>query len=451
MRQEADIMIRNSTVYTQDAVRSVLPQTDVAIRDGKIVAIGDLPRTQWSAKMTLDGTGKALFPGMQNLHVHAFQSLMKGLGADKNLMAWLQAAPLRCGPPMTAELYALGTKIAAMESLKCGVTTMGDFNYLQQNSEIPRASIETMEQVGIRGIYMDCYHDTGLEMGVHPSFIHPAEECIRRTDALVQEYVNEQHPLVRVWAGASVPWGTTEALYKAMVDYSNTTGIPYTMHVLETEEDNNFTKERFGKTVVQTMEDLGVLTDRLLAVHCVRLQEEEIPVFARHGVNVVYCPVSNAYLGSGIPKMASMLKQGVNITMGTDGAASNNSSDMIESLKFGLLLQKAETCSSVAMSAQNMLDFVTVNAAKATHRTDLGSIEVGKLADLFLFDPSYLRSSPDFDTMATLMYNASQENVEATIVHGRLAYYKGDFACGLDEKQVAAEASEKMKAFLQRL
>ena len=447
MTQHADLMIRNITIYTQDAQRTVLPDTDIAVKDGKILAIGALADT-WTADTVLDGTGKTLFPGMQNLHVHNFQSLLKGLGADLNLMEWLKAAPLWGGPSMNGKLYALGTKVAAMEALRSGVTTLADFNYVQHDQDIPRACIETMEAVGVRGIYMDCYHDTGLEMGVFPGFIHPADECIKRTDALVKEYVNDKHPLTRVFAGASVPWGTTEALYKAMTEYSEATGIPYTMHFLETEEDNQFTMKRFGKPVVAALEEMNVLTDRLLAVHCVCLKEEEISAFVRHGVNAVYCPASNAYLGSGIPPMASMLKQGVNITMGTDGAASNNSGDMIESLKIGLLLQKVGTRSSVAMSAQNMLDFTTVNAAKACKRPDLGSIEVGKLADMFIFNPNFIRSSPNFNTMATLMYNSSQENIETTIVNGKIAYHKGNFACGLEEASVAAEADRTMKEFM---
>ena len=149
--------------------------------------------------------------------------------------------------------------------------------------------------------------------------------------------------------------------------------------------------------------------------------------------------------------MASMLRQGVNITMGTDGAASNNSSDMIESLKIGLLLQKVGTRSSEAMSAQNMLDFTTVNAAKATHRPDLGSIEVGKLADMFIFNPAFVRSCPNFDTLATLMYNSSQENVETTIVNGRVVYHKGNFACGLEEAAVVAEVDQAAKEFIQQV
>lgn len=449
MRQHADLLIRNITVYTQDTERRILRGTDVAVRDGKIAEIGE--NLDWTADTTLDGTGKALFPGMQNLHVHIFQSLLKGLGADLSLMNWLKAAPLRAGPHMNGKLVALACKVAAMESLKCGVTTLSDFNYLQQDDEIPHVTIQTLEQVGIRGIYMDCYHDTGLEMGVFPGFIHPADECIRRTDALVSEYCGDAHPLIRVWAGASVPWGTTERLYRSMVEYSGATGIPYTMHLLETETDNDFTMKEFGLPAVAVLKKFGVLTDRLLAVHCVRLKEEEIGDLADAGASAVYCGTCNAYLGSGTPPIAPMSRRGVNITMGTDGAASNNSSDMLESLKFGLLLQKAHYCDPTALTAQDMLDFATVNAARAARRPDLGSIEAGKLADMFIYNPVYLRSSPDFDTLSTLMYNSSQENIEATIVNGRIVYYRGNFTCGLEESAVAAEAQREMKAFMERV
>lgn len=451
MKQHADLMIRNITVYTQNEEREVLLQTDVAVIGDKIAAVGKLPEREWTADTILDGTGKALFPGMHNMHVHVFQSLLKGLGADLNLIDWVKAATLRCGPYMTPELYGLACKVAAMECLKCGVTTLADFNYLQQNDIFPHVSIETMEQVGIRGIYMDCYHDTGLEMGVNPALIHPADECISRTDALVTQYHNGRHPLIRIWAGASVPWGTTEHLYRAMAEYSESTGILYTMHILETEEDNQFTRKNFGKSVVEVMEELGVLTDRLLAVHCVCLKEEEIGVFARHKVNAAYCPMANTYLGSGIPPIASMHHGGINITMATDGAASNNSSDMIESLKMGLLLQKGAARNPAILTAQNMLDFATLNAARSEHREDIGTIEPGKLADLFLFNPTFLRSSPNFDTLTTLMYSSSQENIETTIVGGRIVYHKGNFACGLDEKAVAAEAEQAAKDFLTRV
>lgn len=445
--QLADLLIKNITVYTQDATRKILPSVDVAVCGDKIVAIGALA-DQWKGKTTLDGTGKFLFPGMHNLHVHIFQSLIKGLGADLNLMAWIQKAPLFFGNKMTPKLQELACKVVAMESLKCGVTTMSDFNYVQHNDDLPHVCIQTMEQMGIRNIYMDCYHDTGADTGVCPEFIHPADVCIKRTDALVKAYCNDDHPLTRVFAGASVPWGTTEALYRAIAEYSDATGLPYTMHILETEEDNKFTMEHFNMPVVETLEKFGCLNDRLLAVHCVCLKPHEVEAFAKNQVNAVYCAASNTYLGSGIPPMAQLTKLGGNVVLGTDGAASNNSSDMIESLKLSLLLQKVAQRDSTALSAQNMLDYATVNGAKATKRPDLGTIEVGQLADMFIYDPYFVRSVPTFDPMATLMYNSSQENIETTIVGGKVAYHKGQFACGLDERSVAMEAQEVMTQFM---
>lgn len=451
MLQHADLFIHNITVYTQDAQRTVLPATDVAVKDGRITAIGKNLQEQWEASVVLDGTGKALFPGMHNMHVHVFQSLLKGLGADLNLLGWVAAATMKTGPAMTGELYRLGCTVAAMESLKSGVTTLADFNYLQHDDEIPHACIETMERIGIRGIYMDCYHDTGTEMGVDPAIIHPADECIRRTEALVKKYHTDAHPLIRVWAGASVPWATTERLYRAMAEYSKSSGVLYSMHILETEEDNQYTYKHYGKSVVETLEAFGVLSERLLAVHCVCLKDAEIEALARHRVNAVYCPMANTYLGSGISPIAAMHRRGVTITMGTDGAASNNSSDMLESMKMGLLLQKGAARDASVLTAQNMLDFTTISPAKAAGRDDLGSIEVGKQADLFVYNPAYLRSSPNFNTLATLMYNSSQENIETTIVNGRIVYDKGSFACGLDEAAVVAEVEGRMRTFMSRI
>jgi len=445
MKKKADLLLLNFRVYTQDKNRTVLKNADIAVLNGRFAEIGKNLSEKWEAPDVTDGTGKAVFPGMHNMHVHIFQSVMKGLGADRKLIDWLQDGPMKYGPSLTPEVYAMAAELACMESLKCGVTTIGDFNYLQQNDIFPHVSIETAERFGIREIYMDVYHDTGEEMGIVPSFIHPAAECIRRTEKLVRQYNTDGHPLIRIWAGASVPWGTTENLYREMTDFSESTGIPYTMHILETPEDNAYTEKHYGKPVVEALESMHVLTERFLAVHCVNLKEDEMDVLARHDVNAVYCPAANCYLGSGIAPAAAMLRHGVNITMGTDGAASNNSSDMIESMKLGLFLQKAEMKDPTALSAQDMLDFVTVNAAKAEHDRESGSVEEGKKADFFIMNTGYARSCPDYDTLAALMYNASQENIEATAVNGHIVYRDGNFACGLEEKSSVRRIQEAME------
>ena len=451
MKHQSDILIRNIEIFTQDSARKILQNKDIAIKNGKIIAIGNLSKENWTSTTVIDGTGKTIFPGMQNLHVHIFQSILKGLGADLNLIDWVKAAPMKGGPLINGKIYSLACQLAFMESLKCGVTTIADFNYLQHCPDIPYTSISMAEQFGIREIYMDVFHDTGMNMGVCPEFIYPPKECIRHTAKLIKEYKNDQHPLIQVWPGASVPWGTSRMLFQEMSDFSKSISSPWTMHILETEEDNIYSNKEFKKSIIEAMEEMEVLSDRLLAVHCVCLKEGEMKKFEKYGVNTVYCPAANAYLGSGIAPISLMKRAHINITMGTDGAASNNSSDMIESMKLGLLLQKAEQKDPTALKAQDMLDFVTVNAARATKRNDLGSIEIGKTADLFIYNPLFVRSTPNYNSMVTLMYNSSPENVETTIVNGRIVYHKGNFACGLEEDKVVMEINSAMKKFMKEM
>lgn len=450
-RKKVDLVIKDTRIYTQDDSRKVLDGADIVVEKGKIIDVGAGAADGYEAERTFDGKGMAVFPGMQNLHVHIFQSLLKGLGSDKKLIPWLKEALFYTGPAMDPYLYGLASQIAAIEALKSGITTISDFSYTQHCRDFAHTEIETMEKFGIRNIFMDVYHDRGEDMGVPPSYIHPAETCIKRTEKLYDRYVKGgSHPLTSIWMGSSVPWGSSEGLYRAILEFSQETGTPYTTHLLESEEDNLYCLSAFGKPAVEALEDMGFLTDRCVAVHLVLLEEREMKIFSEHGVNGVYCPAANAYLGSGIPPMAKMLKKDINITMGTDGAASNNSGDMIESLKLGLLLQKGFYKDPEALKAQDMLDFVTVNSARAAHRPDLGSIEIGKTADLFVFDPRYARSWPDHDTLATLMYNSSQENIAATIVNGKIVYEKGHFSCGIEEAAVVEETGIAMEKFMKQ-
>ena len=453
-QKQADLAIINTQVFTQDGERRVLTGADVVICGSKILGVGPGAAAAFESfggaiLRKIDGTGKAVFPGMQNLHVHVFQSLLKGLGADRPLIPWVKAA-LSAGPRMTPELYSLAAKIAAIEQLRGGVTTIADFNYMQHREDLAETSIRTFEEIGLRLIYMDVHHDTGAEIGVEPSYILSADEALTRTRRLYREYADPaKHPLTSVWMGASVPWGTTPDLYRAIMEFSRETGTPYTLHLLETPDDDESAIRMYGRPIVPVLEEMGFLSEKLLAVHCVCASPENIEAFARTGTNVIYCPAANAYLGSGIAPIARMKEAGVNVAMGTDGAASNNSGDMIESLKLGIFLQRAGQRDPTALTAQDMLDFVTVNAARAAGRPDLGSIEEGKTADVFVYDPHFARSCPNHDTLASLMYNSSAENIAATVVNGRVVYENGRFSCGLDEQQVVEETERAVKKFME--
>jgi 5-methylthioadenosine/S-adenosylhomocysteine deaminase len=444
--QKIDLLVKNATVYTQDARRTVLKNAWVAVKDGTILEVGSFDAGKYHAPRVLDGTDRLLFPGMINTHVHIFQSLLKGLGADLGLIRWVAKAPARYGPSFNAEFQELAAKVAVMECLKSGCTLLTEFFYTQHCGELPHVIIGTMEKLGIRGIFIDTFHDCGREMGVPACYIKSADEALRHTDELVKTYHTPEHPAIRIWAGSSVTWATTLEGFRKIAEYSRATGIPYSMHTLETLEDNEVMLKKFGAKVVPVMEKTGFLSPDFLAVHCVNLTEDEIDVFKKYDVKINYNPMANAYLGSGIPLIASMRKKGLSISMGTDGAASNNTSDMMETLKMGLLLQKAGYRDSAVLSAQDMLDFVTCEGAKCVRQEEIvGSVEAGKQADFFLYDPNYLRSVPLLDPVANLMYSSSQENVETTVVSGKIVYHKGSFACGLTEAGVVAEVREKIE------
>ena len=233
-----------------------------------------------------------------------------------------------------------------------------------------------------------------------------------------------------------------------MLDYCLAENVRYAMHIDETEVDNDMCQKNYGQDIVPMLDEMGFLTDKMLGVHCVNLTNDEIRRFADNGVSVSYNPVSNMYLGSGAAPIRECLDTEVTVSVGTDGAASNNTTDYLESLKFAALIQKGFTRDAARITASETIAMGTNGGAKAIGMEDkLGSIEVGKRADMFLFEPRHLKSIPMHDPYATAVYSSSQENISTTIVNGKVVYRNGMFACGIDERYL----SDKITCELGRL
>ena len=278
-------------------------------------------------------------------------------------------------------------------------------------------------------------------------FIEPADKAMREVSLLRKRY--KQDDMLSVWTGPDVTWSTTKEGYQTMLEYCLSENVRYSMHLKETEVDNEMCMRHYGKDIVDLLEEIGFLTDRMLAVHCVNLTERDIRRFAEYGVSISHNPAPNLYLGSGIPPIPESLRAGVNVALGTDGAASNNSTDMLETMKLAALIQKGIHRDASVISADQVIRMATCGGAKAIGMEDMvGTLEVGKKADMILFDPRYLKSFPDHNTEATVVYASSEENIDTTIVNGKIVYHKGCFAGGLSEAEViracAAEV-EKMR------
>ena len=443
-----DLIIHNALIYTFNNDRQIIEGGSLAIKDDKIALIEnkDLSKT-YQAKQLIDATGMILFPGFINTHIHIFQSFLKGLGADHRLIEWLNLSALPYGKVMTPYQHELAAKLACMEALKSGCTTLCEFFYTNQDPELADACIAGMKAIGIRSVFIRAFQDCGEEYGMPSIFIEPADKAMAEVKSLKKRY--HEDDMFTIWTGPDVTWSTTKEGYQTMLEYCLSENVRYSMHLKETEVDNKMCFDKYGKDIVDLLEEIGFLTDKLLAVHCVNLSENDIRRFAKYGVSISHNPAPNLYLGSGIPPVPESLKAGVNIALGTDGAASNNSTDMLETMKLAALIQKGIHRDASITTADQVIQMATKGGAKAIGREDmLGSLEVGKKADMILFDPRHLKSYPNHDSEATVVYASSEENIDTTIVNGKIVYHKGIFTNGLNEDELIRDISvevEKMR------
>lgn len=443
-----ELIVKNAAIYTMDREGLIIDRGSVAVQGDRIAMIEptDLSKTI-TARRVIDGDGMILFPGFIDTHIHIFQSFLKGLGADHRLIEWLNLSALPYGTIMTPRQHELAARLACMEALKSGCTTLCEFFYTNQDPELAYACIEGMRSTGIRSVFIRTFQDTGEEYGMPAMFIEPAAKAMREVEALKKRYTEDD--MLSIWTGPDVTWSTTREGYQTMLEYCLSENVRYSMHLKETEVDNEMCFRNYGKDIVDLLEEIGFLTDRMLAVHCVNLTEKDIRRFAQYGVSISHNPAPNLYLGSGIPPIPESLRAGVNVALGTDGAASNNSTDMLETMKLAALIQKGLHRDASVISADQVIRMATRGGAKAIGREDLlGTLEVGKKADMILFDPRHLKSFPNHDAKATVVYASSEENIDTTIVNGKVVYHKGLFSNGLSEadliREVAAEV-EKMR------
>lgn len=424
-----DLLIKNAEVYTVDRDDTILHNAWIAISDGIIVGIGPGGTGAFpAAERVIDAAGKAVFPGFVNTHIHIFQSLLKGLGSDLRLIEWLNASVLPYGERIGPELQYEAARLASAEALQSGCTTLCEFFYTTQSEELAHAVIAGMRELGIRTVFIRAFQDTGLEYGMPACFLEDAATAMKRTDRLMRTY-RGSGDMLSIWTGPDVTWSTTREGYLTMLEYCRAEGMRYSMHIRETEVDDRMSGRYYGQDTVSLLDGIGFLSDKLLAVHCVNLNDQEIGLFAQRGVNVSHCPMANMILASGFAPTVKMRRMGINLSLGTDGAASNNTTNMLETLKAAALIQKGNYRDATAMTAKQILRAATIGGARAIGMEDrIGSLEVGKKADLFIFDPYQLTSFPMHDPLASLVYSSTVGNIETTIADGKIRYDHGVFA-----------------------
>lgn len=382
-------------------------RTNVHIDGNLISDIG--PKVE--ADHTIDGSGFAILPGLVNTHTHAAMTLFRGYADDMQLQEWLREKIWPLESKFLPEDIYWGTRLTCLEMIKSGTTCFSDmYFHLDQQAK-------AVEESGIRGVLSEGFVDIFKpEMG---------EELMRQSMELIGKVRSMNCSRIMPALGPHAIYTTTENSLRKFKEISDEEGLLVHFHLSETEEEVENCRKEHGKSPVGYLKDIGFLGPRLIAAHGVWLDGKDIEMLAEADVKISHNPVSNMKLAVGRALPYKELKDaGLNISLGTDGTASNNNLDMFESMKFASLLQKFDSNDPTMLPAEEAFGMATSNGAQALG-IDAGVIEIGKLADVILVDLKSPAFSPNHNLVSNLVYSASGSCVDTVICDGRILMRNG--------------------------
>jgi 5-methylthioadenosine/S-adenosylhomocysteine deaminase len=406
-----DLIAYGDYVLTMEAPGEVLHDGAIAIEKDKIIAVGprsDIDR-QYTSSRKLPGDGRVLMPGLINGHTHSAMTLFRGMADDLDLMTWLNQYifPME-GQFVTAEFVRTGSQLACWEMIRGGTTTFVDMYFYPDD---------------IAQIVVDC----GLRAVIgapHIDFPSPGfkgwDDSFAAAEAFVKRWQGK-HPRITPAFAPHAPYTVSPEHLKATTEKAAAMGAPISMHLAEAPSETEFVEENFATTPVQHVAGLGMYQQQLIAAHMIQLNTEDIALTAKAGVGAIHNPTSNMKLGAGRAPVPAMLKAGVNVGLGTDGAASNNDLDMFEEIRMAALLHKLGTGDPTAVPASQALAMATRIGARAIRQEALvGQLKPGLQADFIQLELSDINHLPLYDIESHLVYVLDSQDVITTVVAGRV-------------------------------
>lgn len=399
---------------------------DVAIEGAFITAVGaDLPVGPEDKQ--IDGRGDPLLPGFVNTHCHAAMTLFRGYGEDLPLSRWLNERIFPAEDRLTSESVYWGSMLAIAEMLRNGVTSFSDMYFFCP--ETAQAVLESGIKANLSRSLVS--FTDGIKLNEDSRFAEAV--------ALADAYHGAGEGRVKIDFSLHAEYTNRPDYCAAVGDYAASRGLGMQIHLSETEDEHNACIERHGKTPAAFFADLGVFRSPTTAAHCVWVTDEDIEILRTHGVTASHNPTSNLKLGSGVMPLRRLLDGGVNVALGTDGAASNNTLDVLRELRLTAILHKGINRQADITTAAELLPLATVNGARAQGRHDCGTIAVGARADLILLDLSAPHNMPVYDLDATVAYSAEASDVRMTMVDGRILFADGAYT-SIDVERLRREA-----------
>jgi 5-methylthioadenosine/S-adenosylhomocysteine deaminase len=442
------ILIENGAVLTMsDPAARPLDPGYVLIAGDRIAAVGAGPapaEARAAAAKIIDARHMAVLPGLVNAHTHLFQTFIRGLADDKTLLPWLRAAIWPVGSAMSAEEAYLAGLLGLVENIRSGATAVIDNQYLHCDAGTDDAFCRAAAEVGCRFTLARGWADRNY----HPAFQETPDQIVATMTRLYEQWHGAAEGRVRIAFGPLIPWGCSEETLRRTVALARRWGVITHIHTAETREEVQMSVDAAGLRHVPWLDQLGVLGPDVHLVHAVWLDDAEIARVAETGTVVVHCPVSNMYLASGIARVVKMLAAGVPVALASDGPGSNNSQDMLETLKFAACLQKVGTLDATALLPEDVLRMAITHGSRAfgSAAVELGRLAPGCAADVVLVDLNSPRMQPVWRVPSALVYNANGGDVDTVIVAGRILMAGKRIIC-LDE----AALLDECRAAAQRL
>ena len=406
----SSVLVKNcSWLVTQNEKREVLRDCSLMIRDGKIAQIGK--GLTGGADAELDGTGRIVLPGLINTHTHLSMVLLRGYADDMILQDWLQQKIWPVEIKLTEEACYQGALLGSAEMIMSGTTTFLDMYFHME--DVAKA----VKESGLRAL---------LSYGIIDLFDSARAKAEQEKSQKLLDYIRElATPRVMFAVGPHAPYTCSAETLQWAKEFAEKNQVVDHIHIAETRKEQADCQKQHGARVVEYLDKIGALSNRMLAAHCVWLTKSEVKTLAKAGVSVGHCPVSNMKLASGgVAPLPEMFEAGMAVGLGTDGAASNNSLDMFDTMKVCALLHKAHRWDPTVLNAQKTLDLATIDGARAIGLQDeIGSLEEGKRADIIMLDAGLPNMNPihgETTVVSDLIYSASTANVETTIVDGQV-------------------------------
>ncbi|MFC4766271.1 amidohydrolase family protein [Effusibacillus consociatus] len=413
------------TIFTADLIYSMdrfASNQAILVNNGKIEDIGtkDELLAKYNGIQVKSFKGKAIVPGTINAHNHSFQSLLRGIAIDRPFLEWRSEALYRYTPLFDEEAIYTGALLAFGEMLKYGVTTVSDFFYIHHDgTAYDEAVIQAAKDLGIRFVLARTMYDWD---GAPVAYRESIENAVERTRYLAKKYQGD--PMVTIHPAPHSPHAASPEMIQAGHRLAVELDTPFHIHVAEEMFEVEETLQKYGHRPVHYLDSLGVVDDRMIAIHLVWLEDSEISLLGERQASLAYCPSSNMFLADGVTRIPDLLQEGVRISLGTDGGCSNNRISVFEEMRMCALLQKVTRLDGTCITANQVYQMGTKMGGEIL-RLPIGSLEKGYCADFVTLDLNDLSLSPKTELFANMVYSLQPNAICDVIVDGKIVKENG--------------------------